>query len=54
MKLDLLSELYKLWVSEQALEPISADELLAEGSLCPSQERWLEAFIMLWEDAINE
>ena len=46
-----LQDIFQVWLSEnRSVKPLSADEILLEETLTPSQKEWLEAFMVLWEN----
>ena len=49
-QLDLMSELLRVWCTSEKLELICASDLLyGSYDLTPSQNDWLENYIMLWD-----
>ena len=45
---DLLAEVYRNYITEQGLPPVSADEQ-DFNQLTDSQRSWIEAFQILWD-----
>jgi len=49
-QLDLMTELLSIWCTSEKLELICASDLLyGSYDLTPSQNDWLENYIMLWD-----
>ena len=49
-QIDLLAEVYRKYTREQGLPFVSADEQ-DFNELTDSQVKWIEAFIIIWDDA---
>jgi hypothetical protein len=51
-----LCEIFTNWCEKHGLPQWSADELLDNSTvdLTPGQQKFLEAFITVWEEAENE
>tara|TARA_B100001094_G_scaffold3019_1_gene2689 strand:- start:260 stop:433 length:174 start_codon:yes stop_codon:yes gene_type:complete len=49
-QIDLLAEVYRKYTREQGLPFVSADEQ-DFNELTDSQVKWIEAFIIIWDEA---
>tara|TARA_Y100001970_G_scaffold152629_1_gene186902 strand:- start:241 stop:414 length:174 start_codon:yes stop_codon:yes gene_type:complete len=48
--IDLLAEIYRKYITEQGLPPVSADEQ-DFNELTESQRSWIEAFQIIWDES---
>lgn len=51
--LNQLIDTYNTWIEKQGLPLMSADELLWEDCVNEEQRKWLQVFIVIWDETVE-